>query len=96
MDKAAFLYLRFKFDGYTIIVMISKILWWIIEVIVWYFFFYLILFACRNTVNIGWTAFFLVIIGSFGVFANPLTRHLSIWNKVIDRIVKKEEEQEKY
>ena len=76
--------------------MISKIIGWIIEVAIWYLFFFIILFSCRNTVNIGVTAFVLVLVGSLGIFANPLTRHLSIWNKVLDRIVKKEEDLEKY
>lgn len=76
--------------------MISKIFGWIAEIVIWYFFFYIILFSCRNNINIGWTALALVLVGSIGIFANPLTRHLSIWNKVLDRIVKKEEEQEKY
>lgn len=76
--------------------MLRKIFWWIIEVIIWYFFFYLILFSCRNTVNIAWMSIVLVAIGSLGIFVNPLTRHLSIWNKVLDEIVKKEEEKEKY
>jgi hypothetical protein len=76
--------------------MLGKIFWWFMEVVIWYLFFYIILFSCRNMVNIGVTALVLVIIGSIGIFVNPLTRHLSIWNKVLDKIVKKEEEQEKY
>jgi hypothetical protein len=59
-------------------------------------FFYTVLFALKNPVNIGLIAFFLVLLGSFGLFASPLTRHLSIWNKVLDQIIKKEEELEKY
>jgi hypothetical protein len=76
--------------------MISKIFWWLIEVAIWYIFFYIIIFSCRNTVNIAVASFVLVIVGSIGIFANPLTRHLSIWNKVLDKIVKKEEDLEKY
>jgi hypothetical protein len=70
--------------------------WWITEGIIWFLFFYLIIFSCRNEVSIGWASFFLVFLASFGLYANPLSRHLSIWNKVLDRIVKKEEEREKY
>ena len=76
--------------------MLRKIFWWFIEVITWYLFFYLVLFTAKNTVNIGFMSLILVIIGSFGIFASPLTRHLSIWNKVIDEVIKKEEEKEKY
>ena len=59
-------------------------------------FFYLVLFTAKNTVNISFMSLILVIVGSFGIFASPLTRHLSIWNKVIDEVIKKEEEKEKY
>jgi hypothetical protein len=76
--------------------MFKNILWWILEVFVWFLFFYIILFSCRNDVNIVLTSFVLVLVGSFGVFASPLTRHLSIWNRVLDNIIKKEEEQDKY
>ena len=76
--------------------MLRKIFWWFIEVITWYLFFYLVLFTAKNTVNIGFMSLILVILGSFGIFASPLTRHLSIWNKVIDEVIKKEEEKEKY
>ena len=76
--------------------MLRNIFWWIIETLVWFCFFYLILFSCRNTVNIGWTSAVLVLLGSFGIFASPLTRHLSIWNKIIDQVIKKEEDKELY
>ena len=76
--------------------MLRKIFWWFIEVITWYLFFYLVLFTAKNTVNISFMSLILVIVGSFGIFASPLTRHLSIWNKVIDEVIKKEEEKEKY
>ena len=76
--------------------MLRKIFWWIVESIIWYLFFYLILFTAKNTVNIGVMALILVLVGSLGVFASPLTRHLSIWNKVLDEIIKKEEEKENY
>ncbi len=76
--------------------MSKKLIWWFIEVIVWYVFFYALLFSVQNKVNIGWMAFIILMLGSFGLFASPLTRHLSIWNKVLDKIIKKEEEREKY
>jgi hypothetical protein len=84
-----------------IIILINKIMsknyiWWLIEVIVWYTFSYALVFSCQNKVNVGWVAFIILLLGSFGVFASPLTRHLSIWNKVLDKIIKKEEEREKY
>jgi hypothetical protein len=69
-----------------------NIMWWVLELIVWYIFFYIGLFAIKNPVDIGWTAFGLVFLGSLGLFASPLTRHLSIWNKILDKIVKKEED----
>jgi hypothetical protein len=76
--------------------MLTKILWCVIEIIIWYLFFYLILFSCRSNTNIGWTALTLVLLGSLGIFASPMTRHLSFWNKILDKTVKKEEENEKY
>ncbi len=76
--------------------MSGNIFWWIIELAIWYLFFYIFLFSIQNPVNIGWMSFVLVILGSLGLFASPLTRHLSIWNKVLDQIIKKEEELEKY
>ncbi len=71
-------------------------IWWVIEIIVWYIFFYALLFSIKNKVDIAWMAFILLMLGSFGIFASPLTRHLSIWNKVLDNIIKKEEERERY
>ena len=71
-------------------------IWWVVELLVWYLFFYTALYASKNPVNIGWVSFVLVLLGSFGLFASPLTRHLSIWNKVLDKIIKKEEENMKY
>lgn len=76
--------------------MSKNIIWWIIELIIWYCFAYLVLFAIKNQVHIGWTAFIIVILASLGLFASPLTRHLSIWNKILDQVVKKEEEKQKY
>lgn len=77
---------------------IKHIFWYVVELIVWYLFFYVIFFTAKNldVVNIGWMAFIIVLLSSFGIFASPLTRHLSIWNKVIDKIVKKEEDQQRY
>ncbi len=66
------------------------------EAVIWYLFFYAIFFAIQNPINIGWMAFIVVLLASLGVFASPLTRHLSIWNKVLDKIIKKEEERGKY
>jgi hypothetical protein len=76
--------------------MLTKILWWVIEIIIWYLFFYVILFSCRSNTDIGLTALTLVLLGSFGIFASPMTRHLSFWNKILDKAVRKEEENEKY
>jgi hypothetical protein len=76
--------------------MSKNLIWWFIEVIVWYVFFYALLFSIHNQVDIAWMAFIILMLGSFGIFASPLTRHLSIWNKVLDKIIKKEEEREKY
>ena len=50
----------------------------------------------KNQINIGWVSFILVVIVSFGALANPLTRHLSFWNKVIDQIIEKEQEKTKF
>ena len=74
----------------------GHIIWWFLEIVIWYLFFYVGLFAIKNPINIGWTAFILFLLASFGVFASPLTRHLSIWNKILDRVVKKEEEKMDY
>lgn len=76
--------------------MSRNIIWWILELVIWYIFFYAILFTLKNPVNIGWMAFILLLLGSLGVFASPLTRHLSIWNKVLDKIIRKEEEAQKF
>jgi hypothetical protein len=76
--------------------MSGNIIWWVVELVVWYIFFYAILFAIKNPIDIGWMAFILVLLGSFGLFASPLTRHLSIWNKVLDKVIKKEEEKMRY
>lgn len=76
--------------------MTGNTIWWFIELIIWYAFFYLFLFAIKNPVNIGVVAFILLLLASFGVFAGPLTRHLSIWNRVLDKIINKEEEEKKY
>ena len=70
--------------------------WWLVEMVIWYLIFYIILFAIKNPVNIGWISFFLVILGSLAVFTSPLTRHISLWNKILDKVMKKEEENMKY
>lgn len=75
--------------------MIKNPIWFIVELIIWYLFFYTIIYSTQNTVSISGVALILVLLSSFGIFASPLTRHLSIWNKVLDKIVKKEEEKEK-
>jgi len=72
------------------------LIWWIIELVIWYLFFYTILYSIKNEVNFAWVSFVLVLLASFGVYASPLTRHLSIWNKILDKVVKKEEEKMKY
>jgi len=66
---------------------------WIIEVIVWYLFFYAIIFVIKNPVNVGWMALILLFLFSIGVFANPLTRHLSVWNNILDREIEKEHDE---
>ncbi len=78
--------------------MSRNIFWWITELIIWYLFFYATFFTIKNIneVSIGWMSFILVFIATLGLFASPLTRHLSIWNNVLDKIIKKEEEREKY
>lgn len=76
--------------------MYKNIFWCILEIVIWFLFFYVIFFTIKNPVDIGWMAFLAVVLASLGVFASPLTRHLSIWNKVLDQIIKKEEELEKY
>lgn len=70
--------------------------WWITELAVWYLFFYVFIFAVKNPISIGWISLILVFLGSLGLFASPLTRHLSIWNKILDKVVKKEEEKMDY
>jgi hypothetical protein len=76
--------------------MFKSFLWWVLEMFIGYLFFYTLIFSARNEVSIGWVSFFLVILVSAGVFASPLTRHLSFWNKVIDEIMRKEEEKTKF
>ncbi len=76
--------------------MSKNFIWWIVELIIWFVFFYLTLYSIKNPVNLGGMSFLLVLIASFGVFASPLTRHLSIWNKILDNIIKKEDEEGKY
>lgn len=76
--------------------MSQNIIWWLIEMTIWYAFFYIIFFTIKNPVNIGWVSLIIVLLGSFGIFASPLTRHLSFWNKIIDQIVKKEQDKMKY
>ncbi len=75
--------------------MIKNPIWLVLEIIIWYLFFYVIIYSTQNTVSIGGVALILVLLASFGIYASPLTRHLSIWNKVLDKIIKKEEEKEK-
>lgn len=70
--------------------------WWLLECLIWYAFIYLILYSGKHDVNISFMSAVLVLLGSFGIFSSPLTRHLSIWNKVLDKIIKKEEEEQKY
>lgn len=76
--------------------MFKQIFWWILESIIWFLFIYLIIYSGKNEVNIAGMSLILVLLGSFGIFASPLTRHLSIWNKVLDRIIKKEEDEQKF
>lgn len=73
--------------------MISKYyIWWLAEAIIWYLLFYTFIFAIKNPVNLVWICFILVILGSLAVFTSPLTRHISLWNKILDKVMKKEEE----
>ena len=76
--------------------MYKSFLWWVLEMFIGFIFFYIILYSIKNPVNLGWVSFILVAIISFGAFANPLTRHLSFWNKVIDQVVEKEQEKTKF
>ena len=76
--------------------MVKNTIWFVIELIVWYLFFYTIIYSTQNTVSVGGVALILLILASFGLFASPLTRHLSVWNKVLDKIIKKEEDERKY
>ena len=76
--------------------MFSHFLWWLVEMTLGYLFFYVLLYAIKNPVSIGWVSFILILLTSFAIFASPLTRHLSFWNRVIDGVVKKEEEKTKY
>jgi len=77
---------------------IKHLFWYVVELVVWYLFFYAIFFTAKNleTVSISWMSFIIVVLASLGIFASPLTRHLSIWNKILDKIIKKEEEDKKY
>lgn len=70
--------------------------WWVVELVIWYFVVYIFIFAVKNPVSIGWTSFVILLLSSLGVFASPLTRHLSIWNKILDKVVRKEEDIMKY
>jgi hypothetical protein len=76
--------------------MFKNIFWYIVEFLFWYLFFYLILYSIKNPINIGGAAFLLVILSSLGIFVSPLTRHLSIWNKILDKKIENEEEKAKY
>ncbi len=76
--------------------MAKNFTWWVAELIIWYAFFYLVIYSIKNPVNIGVSASLLVLLSSLGIFASPLTRHLSVWNKIIDRIMKKEDQEGKY
>ena len=71
-------------------------IWYITEFVFWYLFFYVILYSIKNPINITGMAFLLVVLSSLGIFASPLTRHLSIWNKLIDRKIKREEEKTQF
>lgn len=73
-------------------IIIKKIFWWILEIVIWYLFFYVGIYAVENSMDVGKAAFLLVLLASFGVYANPVTRHLSFWNKMADEVIKKEEE----
>jgi hypothetical protein len=74
----------------------KSFLWWVLEMFIGFVIFYIIIYSVKNPVNIGWVSFILVVVVSFGVFASPMTRHLSFWNKVIDKMVEKEEEKTKF
>ncbi len=78
--------------------MFRHFLWWVVEMVIGFFIFYTILFTIKNpdSFSIGGVSLILVLLVSFGIFASPLTRHLSFWNKVIDEIMRKEEEKTKY
>jgi len=76
--------------------MSKNIIWWVVELVVWYLFFYTLIFTIKNPVDLGWMSLVLVFLASLGLFTSPLTRHLSIWNKVLDKVIKKEEERQKY
>ena len=71
--------------------MLRKILWWIFEIVVWYLFFYVLVYAIEFSMDVGRAAFLLVFLSSLGIFANPVTRQLSFWNKVADEVKRKEE-----
>jgi hypothetical protein len=74
----------------------KNIIWYVTECVFWYLFFYAILYSIKNPINIKGMALFLLLLSSLGIFASPLTRHLSIWNKLIDKKIEKEEEKTKY
>jgi len=76
--------------------MLKNFLWWATEIIIWYIFFYIFIYSVKYTVSIGWVSLILILLASFGIFASPLTRHLSVWNQVLDKIIKKEEEKQEY
>ena len=76
--------------------LIKKIFWWIFEIVIWYFFFYVALYAIENSMDVGMAAFLLVFLASLGIYANPVTRNLSLWNKIFDQFLKKEEEKAKF
>ncbi len=71
-------------------------MWWVLEIIIWYVFFYAAIFTVKHDVHIGWMAFVLLFLASLGIFASPMTRHLSVWNKILDKVIRKEEEKNKY
>jgi hypothetical protein len=74
----------------------KNIIWYITECVFWYLFFYVILYSIKNPINIKGMALLLLILSSLGIFASPLTRHFSIWNKLIDKKIKTEEEKARY
>lgn len=72
-------------------------MWWLLEIIVWYLFIYAIFFTIKTeAVSLGWMSLVILFLGSLGILANPLTRHMSVWNKILDRVIRKEEEEKRY